>query len=303
VSRKCINFCCFWLLFCGQIRSIGLTRNSWELQPHWQFHFSNNAAWQTRLLEPLVAKIARELGIEKQQQHNSSVQAHLYKLLLYEKDSHFKAHRDSEKESNMFGTLVIQLPSTYTGGVLKVSHGGKTIDWDFTNEEQVQKNQKQQQEKEIEEEDVLATRKRGDKQPAKKKQKRATTRKQKQQEDEEKEDEQAGSNNASSSSSSSTLNAHYAAFYADCLHCVEPVTSSYRLCLVYNLVYATGNNNDNSIATMVSIQFQQRLLQQAPLLLLLVLLLQAACAEINLKKNQRCNHCTNIGTIIQTLVH
>lgn len=43
--------------------------------------------------------------------------------------------------------------------------------------------------------------------------------------------------------------ANYAAFYADCEHEVLPVTSGYRLTLVYNLVHAgegiTPHNNTN----------------------------------------------------------
>ena len=49
----------------------------------------------------------------------------LYKLLIYPEGGHFDKHRDSEKESGMFGTLVVQLPSIYEGGELCVSHNGK----------------------------------------------------------------------------------------------------------------------------------------------------------------------------------
>lgn len=62
---------------------------------------------------------------------NTSFNLSLYKLLLYQKGSFFKKHRDSEKEDGMFATLVIQLPSKYKGGELIVSHDGniKTIDF------------------------------------------------------------------------------------------------------------------------------------------------------------------------------
>ncbi|KAK8184730.1 hypothetical protein BKA81DRAFT_427492 [Phyllosticta paracitricarpa] len=39
---------------------------------------------------------------------------HLYMMLLYGKGDHFKPHQDSEKERDMFGTLVICLPAPYT---------------------------------------------------------------------------------------------------------------------------------------------------------------------------------------------
>ena len=70
----------------------------------------------------------------------------------------------------MFGTLVIQLPSNYTGGQLIVYHQSKNKKFDF-------------------------------------------------------------------SGHLGCCNFHYAAFYADCQHEIKPVTSGYRLCLVYNLVH------------------------------------------------------------------
>jgi hypothetical protein len=54
-------------------------------------------------------------ALEKQ-----SLEAHLYKLLLYEPGSFFLAHRDGEKLDRMVATLVIALPSAYEGGELVV---------------------------------------------------------------------------------------------------------------------------------------------------------------------------------------
>lgn len=52
----------------------------------------------------------------------------LYKmLLLYEEGGHFKKHRDTEKEANMFGTLVVALPSQHEGGDLVITHCGKEV--------------------------------------------------------------------------------------------------------------------------------------------------------------------------------
>ncbi len=53
-----------------------------------------------------------------------TVKATCYKLLLYEEGDFFLPHRDTEKEQGMFGTLVLQLPSSYTGGALVVRHEG-----------------------------------------------------------------------------------------------------------------------------------------------------------------------------------
>ena len=50
------------------------------------------------------------------------VVADLYKLLVYDPGSFFVNHRDTEKAAGMFATLIIVLPSIYTGGALLVRH-------------------------------------------------------------------------------------------------------------------------------------------------------------------------------------
>ncbi|KAI0448745.1 hypothetical protein F5B21DRAFT_496537, partial [Xylaria acuta] len=54
----------------------------------------------------------------------SGVKTELYKLLLYEKGSFFKRHKDSEKAPGMIATLSICLPSRYKGGEVHLSHAG-----------------------------------------------------------------------------------------------------------------------------------------------------------------------------------
>lgn len=71
----------------------------------------------------------------------------------------------------MFGTLVVQLISNFTGGALIVNHSGQTKTFKF--------------------------------------------------------DGLQGS-----------VDFHYTAFYADCMHEIKEVTAGYRLCLVYNLIYS-----------------------------------------------------------------
>src|SRR6185369_16157724 len=60
------------------------------------------------------------LGCEK-----ATVSAELYKLLLYDQGSYFKAHRDTEKSEGMFGTLVVVLPAEHRGGELVIRHAGR----------------------------------------------------------------------------------------------------------------------------------------------------------------------------------
>ena len=89
----------------------------------------------------------------------------------------------------MFGTLVIQLPSNYSGGQLIVYHQSKSKKFDF-------------------------------------------------------------------SGLAGCTNFHYAAFYADCQHEIQPVTKGHRLCLVYNLVChrntPSPTDNRRVVSTVVS---------------------------------------------------
>ncbi len=120
-----------------------------------------NPDWSNALLLAVEA-IQSSLGLEDQK-----LEAHLYKLLLYETGSFFLAHRDGEKLDRMVATLVIALPSIHEGGELVVRHDGQEEAVDFAPQ--------------------------------------------------------------------SGFQTQYAAFYADCEHEVRPVTSGFRLALVYNL--------------------------------------------------------------------
>ncbi|TMW65925.1 hypothetical protein Poli38472_003690 [Pythium oligandrum] len=92
-------------------------RDTWELNAQTQFTLQN-PAWQ-HFIDRITAACARDLGIDPTT-HN--VTAKPYKLLIYETGGKFEKHQDSEKEHGMFGTLVVVLPSVFTGGEL-VIHG------------------------------------------------------------------------------------------------------------------------------------------------------------------------------------
>ena len=123
----------------------------------------NNPDWM-KFLVKAISNVKADLGLE-----NYDVAAHLYKLLIYEEGDFFLPHKDTEKEKGMFGSLIIGLPSQYTGGDLIIQFDGVKEVADF-------------------------------------------------------------------SQSSGKYLINYAAFYADCDHEVKPLTSGYRVCLVYNLV-------------------------------------------------------------------
>ncbi len=97
-------------------------RRVWQLEPS-QFALRNDA-WN-EALTGIVDAVKHDLGIR------GKVNAELYKLLVYDKGSFFKPHRDTEKIAGMFGTLVMCLPSRYEGGTLILEHDGQTKRIDF----------------------------------------------------------------------------------------------------------------------------------------------------------------------------
>ncbi len=146
-------------------------RSAWEIDAD-QLSFHHDA-W-AGFIKEIIADIKVGLGIEE-----GEVTASLYKLLLYETDDFFLPHKDSEKEPGMFGTLVIGLPGSHTGGALHIRFDGREEIVDFS--------------------------------PA-----------------------------------TSLYKMPFVAFFADCDHEIKPVTSGYRICLVYNLVYASGSKKVES---------------------------------------------------------
>lgn len=99
-------------------------RSAWEIDAK-ELSFKSKQ-WE-KFLSKTITKAKVDLGIE-----NSDVSAHLYKMLIYEKGDFFLPHRDSEKEKGMFGTMVITLPSKYTGGDLIVKFEGDTETINFS---------------------------------------------------------------------------------------------------------------------------------------------------------------------------
>jgi hypothetical protein len=134
-------------------------RRVWEIDAN-QVELAN-PEWPA-VLKQAVGTAQSELGLK-----NQKLQAHLYKLLLYEPGSFFLPHRDGEKLDRMVATLVIALPSAHKGGELVVRHEGREETVDFSKEGRFQ--------------------------------------------------------------------TQFAAFYADCEHEIRPITSGFRLALVYNL--------------------------------------------------------------------
>ncbi len=117
--------------------------------------------WQ-KSLASIIDRVVTGLGV------TGTVKAELYKLLAYDEGCFFISHRDTEKAEGMFATLVIVLPSVYSGGELVIKHHEQQVNLDLSCDD------------------------------------------------------------------SSEM--AFAAFYADCVHEVLPITQGCRLTLIYNLL-------------------------------------------------------------------
>ncbi|KAI0444384.1 hypothetical protein F4803DRAFT_511723 [Xylaria telfairii] len=88
----------------------------------WELNFDDfrlmNPAWPS-FLDTVLQEACANMGII------GSVDAQPHKLLLYERDSFFRPHKDSQKTQGMIGTLAICLPAKHEGGEVHLSHAGQ----------------------------------------------------------------------------------------------------------------------------------------------------------------------------------
>ena len=89
-------------------------RDTWEIPKHLV-----RAEWNDAILKVILATVQEELGLP----NGAVLTAELHSLLVYEPNQFFLPHQDSEKDDSMVGTLVVTLPSSYTGGELMVGVG------------------------------------------------------------------------------------------------------------------------------------------------------------------------------------
>ncbi len=90
-------------------------RVTWQVLPN-QLSILNLDIFNKDTLGPIVASISEGLGIAS----DWKLQPVLYKMLLYDPGCYFRLHRDTERIPDMVATLVVQLPSSYTGALLEV---------------------------------------------------------------------------------------------------------------------------------------------------------------------------------------
>jgi hypothetical protein len=98
-------------------------RKTWQIAAE-KVHIQGKY-WQENLGE-IVDWVKAKLGVA------ARVDAELYKLLVYGSGDFFISHRDTEKSSGMFATLVAVLPSLYQGGELIIRHRGEEAKLELT---------------------------------------------------------------------------------------------------------------------------------------------------------------------------
>jgi hypothetical protein len=86
-------------------------RDTWEIPKRLV-----SAVWNEASLADILTAVKEELGLP----HQAELTVDLHSLLVYEPGQFFVTHQDSEKDDAMIGTLVLTLPSSYTGGELIV---------------------------------------------------------------------------------------------------------------------------------------------------------------------------------------
>lgn len=95
-------------------------RDTWEIPKN---RIQTNPAWDGQLNQALK-RIQTDLNLPE----DGALTADLHNLLIYMPGQFFKAHQDSEKAEGMLATLVILLPSAFTGGELVIDqHGDRKI--------------------------------------------------------------------------------------------------------------------------------------------------------------------------------
>jgi hypothetical protein len=80
------------------------------------------ATWDPGVLRDALDTVKEDLGLP----NSAELDVDLHSLLVYGPDQFFLKHQDTEKTDEMIGTLVVTLPSSYSGGELMI---GKGEDW------------------------------------------------------------------------------------------------------------------------------------------------------------------------------
>lgn len=95
-------------------------RDTWEIPKE---RVQTNQSWNEQINNALL-RIQKDLNLPD----DGVLKAELHNLLIYMPGQFFRAHQDSEKADGMLATLVVVLPSEFTGGELVIDqHGDRRI--------------------------------------------------------------------------------------------------------------------------------------------------------------------------------
>ena len=75
----------------------------------------------SKTLMPVLDAVRHDLGLPS----GCRLEAELHSMLVYARGQFFLPHQDSEKSDEMVGSLVVTLPSPFTGGSLVIEHEGQ----------------------------------------------------------------------------------------------------------------------------------------------------------------------------------
>jgi hypothetical protein len=101
--------------FKEQTRLDPKVRDTWEIP---KSRISIDQRRWKKTLGPALEQIRGTLGLPE----TCRLKAELHNLLIYAPGQFFVTHQDSEKVDDMIGTLVVSLPSKFTGGSFVVEH-------------------------------------------------------------------------------------------------------------------------------------------------------------------------------------
>jgi hypothetical protein len=100
-------------------------------------------AFSVANFDPESAGILKEIQRELVPHDPNPISAELYAINVYTRGGHFAPHKDTPRGNDMFGTLVVCLPSRFDNGKLILSHRGivQEIDWGRAIESETNPNQ------------------------------------------------------------------------------------------------------------------------------------------------------------------
>src|SRR5438552_2758165 len=100
---------------------------------------AENGGFAVENFDPEAAGILKKVQRALVPHDPNPISADLYTLNVYAEGGHFAPHKDTPRGSDMFGTLVVVLPSQFENGKLVLSHRGVVQKFDWGRAIQAQK--------------------------------------------------------------------------------------------------------------------------------------------------------------------